>query len=130
MDGSIAVFGGTGFIGRHLVPLLVRSGATVRVAVRDLRRVKLRPSPTKQWNISKPICLTTSLSALPSRELMRSSISWAFLLRRPTRPVGPFTSKARVELRWQRASSCDAFDLYVHPWCQLDIAGGLGSHNG
>jgi uncharacterized protein YbjT (DUF2867 family) len=34
MDGSITVFGGTGFIGRHLVPLLVRSGATVRVAVR------------------------------------------------------------------------------------------------
>jgi len=46
MDGSIAVFGGTGFIGRHLVPLLVRSGATVRVAVRDLRQVKLRPSPS------------------------------------------------------------------------------------
>ena len=41
MDGSIAVFGGTGFIGRHLVPLLVRSGATVRVAVRDLRRVEV-----------------------------------------------------------------------------------------
>ena len=41
MDGSITVFGGTGFIGRHLVPLLVRSGATVRVAVRDLRRVEV-----------------------------------------------------------------------------------------
>jgi uncharacterized protein YbjT (DUF2867 family) len=41
MDGSITVFGGTGFIGRHLVPLLVRSGATVRVAVRDRRRVQV-----------------------------------------------------------------------------------------
>jgi uncharacterized protein YbjT (DUF2867 family) len=41
MDGSITVFGGTGFIGRHLVPLLVRSGATVRVAVRDRRRAQV-----------------------------------------------------------------------------------------
>ena len=41
MDGSIAVFGGTGFIGRHLVPMLVRSGATVRVAVRNRRRVEV-----------------------------------------------------------------------------------------
>jgi uncharacterized protein YbjT (DUF2867 family) len=35
------VFGGTGFIGRHLLPLLVRSGATVRVAVRNRRRVQV-----------------------------------------------------------------------------------------
>jgi uncharacterized protein YbjT (DUF2867 family) len=41
MDGSITVFGGTGFIGRHLVPLLLRSGATVRVAVRHPSRVKV-----------------------------------------------------------------------------------------
>jgi uncharacterized protein YbjT (DUF2867 family) len=41
MDGSITVFGGTGFIGRHLVPLLVRSGATVRVVVRDRRRAQV-----------------------------------------------------------------------------------------
>jgi len=40
MDGSITVFGGTGFIGRHLVPMLLRSGATVRVAVRHPRRVQ------------------------------------------------------------------------------------------
>ena len=41
MDGSITVFGGTGFIGRHLVSLLVRSGATVRVAVRDRHKVQV-----------------------------------------------------------------------------------------
>ena len=41
MDGSITVFGGTGFIGRHLVPLLLRSGATVRLAVRHPGRVQM-----------------------------------------------------------------------------------------
>jgi uncharacterized protein YbjT (DUF2867 family) len=34
MAGSITVFGGTGFIGRNLVALLLRSGAAVRLAVR------------------------------------------------------------------------------------------------
>ena len=38
MAGSITVFGGTGFIGRHLVALLLQSGATVRLAVRHPRR--------------------------------------------------------------------------------------------
>jgi uncharacterized protein YbjT (DUF2867 family) len=35
MAGSVTVFGGTGFIGRHLVPMLVRSGETVRLAIRQ-----------------------------------------------------------------------------------------------
>jgi len=47
MDGSITVFGGTGFIGRHLVPLLLRSGATVRLAVRHPGRVKMATGPAK-----------------------------------------------------------------------------------
>lgn len=34
--GRIAVFGGTGFIGRHVTPLLVNAGATVRVIGRHL----------------------------------------------------------------------------------------------
>src|SRR6267154_6088471 len=41
MAGSVTVFGGTGFIGRHLVPLLLRSGATVRLAVRHPGRVQM-----------------------------------------------------------------------------------------
>src|SRR5947208_14565641 len=41
MAGPITVFGGTGFIGRHLMPLLVRSGETVRLAVRDSGRVQM-----------------------------------------------------------------------------------------
>jgi uncharacterized protein YbjT (DUF2867 family) len=41
MAGSITVFGGTGFIGRHLVALLLRSGATVRLAVRHPGRVQV-----------------------------------------------------------------------------------------
>jgi uncharacterized protein YbjT (DUF2867 family) len=41
ITGCITVFGGTGFIGCHLAPLLLRSGATVRVAVRHPSRVKV-----------------------------------------------------------------------------------------
>src|SRR5262249_3081208 len=41
MTGCITVFGGTGFIGRHLVALLLESGATVRVAVRHPDRVQM-----------------------------------------------------------------------------------------
>src|SRR2546422_728895 len=41
MAGPITVFGGTGFIGRHLVALLVRSGDTVRPAVRQPSRVQM-----------------------------------------------------------------------------------------
>jgi uncharacterized protein YbjT (DUF2867 family) len=43
MADPITVFGGTGFIGRHLVPLLLRSGATVRLAIRHPGRVQMMP---------------------------------------------------------------------------------------
>jgi NADH dehydrogenase len=42
---TITVFGGTGFIGRHLVTRLLRSGATVRVAARHPARVKVPAEP-------------------------------------------------------------------------------------
>jgi uncharacterized protein YbjT (DUF2867 family) len=41
MAGPITIFGGTGFIGRHLVPMLVRSGETVRLAVRQPGRAQM-----------------------------------------------------------------------------------------
>ena len=47
MIGRITVFGGTGFVGRHLVALLLQSGATVRVAVRHPGRVKMAAEPAK-----------------------------------------------------------------------------------
>ena len=34
----VTVFGGTGFLGRRIVERLVRDGATLRIAVRDLDR--------------------------------------------------------------------------------------------
>src|SRR5258708_39376754 len=45
--GSVAVFGGTGFIGRHLVPLLLRGGATVRVVARNRDRLHVAPNPSE-----------------------------------------------------------------------------------
>src|SRR6266436_8883616 len=40
MAGSVTVFGGTGFVGRHLVARFLRSGKTVRVAVRHPGRIQ------------------------------------------------------------------------------------------
>ena len=47
MAGSITVFGGTGFIGRHIVALLLQSGATVRVAVRRPGRANMAAEEAK-----------------------------------------------------------------------------------
>jgi NADH dehydrogenase len=41
MAGCVTVFGGTGFIGRRLVALLLERGVTVRMAVRHPDRVKI-----------------------------------------------------------------------------------------
>jgi len=41
MAGPVTVFGGTGFIGRHLVPLLLGGGATVRMVVRQPGRIQM-----------------------------------------------------------------------------------------
>jgi NADH dehydrogenase len=46
MTDCITVFGGTGFIGHHLVALLLRNGATVRVAVRHPGRAKMAVEAT------------------------------------------------------------------------------------
>ena len=45
MAGSITLFGGTGFIGRHLVPLLVRSGEAVRLALRHPDHIQITIEP-------------------------------------------------------------------------------------
>ena len=50
--GHIAVFGGTGFIGRHLVPALLREGWTVRIVARHRGRPHVSPdlrSKLKVW---------------------------------------------------------------------------------
>ena len=51
MASSVTVFGGTGFIGRHLVPLLVRSGEAVRLAVRHPGRVRVATEPVQALEI-------------------------------------------------------------------------------
>ena len=51
MTGCITVFGGTGFIGRHLVALLLRSGAAVSVAVRRPGRATMAVEATNSPEI-------------------------------------------------------------------------------
>jgi nucleoside-diphosphate-sugar epimerase len=45
--GRITVSGGSGFIGRNLVPLLRRGSATVRVAVRHPDRLRMAIGPAQ-----------------------------------------------------------------------------------
>jgi uncharacterized protein YbjT (DUF2867 family) len=47
MTGRVTVFGGTGFIGRNLVALLLRSGASVRMAVRHPGLTKVAAETTE-----------------------------------------------------------------------------------
>ena len=51
MTDCITVFGGTGFIGRHLVALLLRSGAAVSVAVRRPGRATMAVEATNSPEI-------------------------------------------------------------------------------
>ena len=51
MTDCITVFGGTGFIGRHLVTLLLQSGVTVRVAVRHAGRATMAVEATNSPEI-------------------------------------------------------------------------------
>jgi uncharacterized protein YbjT (DUF2867 family) len=56
MTDCITVFGGTGFIGRHLLPLLLRSGATVRLAARHRCRVQVPSELAKGPEIVQAQC--------------------------------------------------------------------------
>jgi len=53
MAGTITVFGGTGFIGRHLVALLLRTGKTVRMAVRHPGRVSCNCAAASSIRIAR-----------------------------------------------------------------------------
>src|SRR6266436_10348854 len=53
MACSVTVFGGTGFIGRHLVALLIQSGKTVRLAVRHPGRVQMATEPAQAPELIK-----------------------------------------------------------------------------
>src|SRR5215469_16571390 len=64
MTDCITVFGGTGFIGRHLVTPLLHSGATVRVAVRHPDRAKMSVEGTNSPEIVQAdICDETSVDS-------------------------------------------------------------------
>ncbi len=53
MVGTITVFGGTGFIGRHLVARLLRSGKKLRMAVRHPGRVQMATEPAQAPELIK-----------------------------------------------------------------------------
>jgi NADH dehydrogenase len=53
MAGPITIFGGTGFIGRHLVPILVQSGETVRLAIHQPGRVQMTTASARAVEIIK-----------------------------------------------------------------------------
>jgi NADH dehydrogenase len=78
MSGCITVFGGTGFIGRHLVELLLQKGAKVRVAVRHPGRVQMATELAQAPEIVQADVLDDDAVGAAIVGTMRSSTSSAF----------------------------------------------------
>jgi NADH dehydrogenase len=103
---SVVVFGGTGFIGRHLVARLVQAGLDVRVPTRRLDRAKhLTTLPTVE-------VVETDLSDAALARLVRgcgAAINLVGILHaRRARPYGPEFKAAHVELPRRIAAACAA----------------------
>ena len=100
MAGTITVFGGTGFIGRHLVALLLRTGKTVRMAVRHPGRVKTPPAEaTNSPEIVQADMLddTSVGSAIVGADAVFNLVG--ILTETATRTYRPTTSKAAASWR-------------------------------
>ena len=129
MTGCITVFGGTGFIGRHLVALLLQSGETVRLAVRHPHRIKLTTGATSSPEIVQADMLddTSVGSAIMGAGAVFNLIG-----------ILTETSTHSRHPRRRRSPNCfgstksrgDARDSYVGPRRQPDISGDLGPDKG
>ena len=100
MTGRITVFGGTGFIGRHLVSLLLRSGATVRVAVHHPDSFEVATETARAPELIQADVLDDSAvsRAIAGADVVINLVG--ILPRRLNRPIAPFTSEAPGELHW------------------------------
>ena len=130
MDGSITVFGGTGFIGRHLVPLLLRSGATVRLAVRHPGRVQMTTELAKvpeivQADVLDDIAVDAAIAGTDRRQSRRHSDrdDLTELSRHPRRSRAP--SCAGSTSPWR-----DAANPLIGSRRQSDISRDLGPDEG
>ncbi len=99
MTGCIAVFGGTGFIGRHLVPQLLESGKTVRVAIRDPGGIGIPTEPTKATEIVQADILdkTSVDRAMVGADAVFNLVG--ILTETAAQTIVPFTSKAPARSR-------------------------------
>ena len=127
MTSCITVFGGTGFIGRHLVALLLQRGATVRVGVRHPGRVKMAADWAKAPEIVQ--------AGILDDKTVDSAITGADAV---VNPVGILTEAAARHSRRRRPASSiggpapwrDTLDPHIRPRCQPDISGDLRPDEG
>ena len=100
MTGRITVFGGTGFIGRHLVSLLLRNGTTVRVVARHPDRFQVATEATRAPELIQADVLDDSAvsRAIAGADVVINLVG--ILPRRLNRPIAPFMSEALGESHW------------------------------
>jgi NADH dehydrogenase len=100
VTGRITVFGGTGFIGRHLVSLLLRNGTTVRVVARHPDRFQVATEATRAPELIQADVLDDSAvsRAIAGADVVINLVG--ILPRRLNRPIAPFMSEALGESHW------------------------------
>jgi len=131
MTGCITVFGGTGFIGRHLVPLLLRNGETVRMAVRHPGRIQMttvsgQPPELIQADLLDDVAVGAAIAGADRVVnlvgILTESTTQTY---RAIHVEGAPPSCAGSTSPWR-----DALDPHIGPWCQPDISSGFGPDKG
>jgi uncharacterized protein YbjT (DUF2867 family) len=102
---TIAIIGGSGFIGSHLVNALVEAGKTVRLATRrryNARHLTLLPIDVIEADVFDPIQLASFVEGADAVINLVGTLHG-----RRADPYGPEFAKAHVELPTKVVSACE-----------------------
>ena len=131
MTGCTTVFGGTGFIGRHLVPLLLRNGEMVRIAIRQLGRIQMttvsgQPPELIQADLLDDVAVG---AAIAGADRVVNLVGILTESTTQTYRAIHVEGARRVALAAQRHGVMPR-DPHIGPWRQPNIAGDFGPDKG